>query len=71
MLYLGKLLHVEIKKVAYLRYWLLFVSSALLLGILFKTCNVQYIFFFNADARIGFGLLKYYIFRGQIQTVFL
>jgi len=28
------------------------------------------IFLINGDARLGFGLLKYYIYRGKIQSVF-
>ena len=31
--------------------------------------GVSLVFFFNEDARLGFGLLKYEIFRSKSQSV--
>ena len=68
MLYLGSLLHVDVKTVAYFKHWWLFVSSALSSRIYIMT-SID--FFFNGDARLGFGLLKNDIFRDKSQSVCL
>jgi hypothetical protein len=70
MLYLGSLLHLDAKTVAYLRYWLFVCEFCTFVGNIYDLqCSI--VFLINGDARICFGLLKCDIFRGKIQSVFL
>jgi hypothetical protein len=70
MLYLGSLLHVDVKTVAYLRYWLFFCEFYTFVGNI-NDLQGSIVFLINGDARLGYGLLKCDIFRGTSQSVFL
>ena len=69
MLYLGSLLHEDVKLVAYFKHWGFFGEFCTFIGNI-NDLQGSIVFLINGDARLQFGLLKYYIFREISQSVF-
>jgi hypothetical protein len=70
MLYLGSVLHWEVKTVAYFKHWgLLLVRGTFIRNKYDLQGSI--VFLINGDARLGSDLLKYGIFRGESQSVCL
>jgi hypothetical protein len=66
--YLGSLLHVDVKRVAYLA---TFCESGTLIGNIIYDLQCSINFLINGDTRLGFGQLNCVIFRGKSQSVIL